>query len=240
MDPLDHLAGPAADLLSRVDQSLAIAGAPDGHPIWPLLRRLRTLPGAAVEAVAALRPAPFADAGHAVRGLLPEYDDAAAALAGGGSWAGAGADAYAAQRAALEAHLTGGPESLSGRLDATAGYADALADWVDHSRDALARTLGEVLTSAEAVAMVTAAPGGPLAPGGAVAPGSPVGRGSASSQGGVLAAAEIGARVLGAVAEAYDRGEELRQHWSPSLAELAFRPPVDTALRLDATTRISG
>jgi hypothetical protein len=57
MDPFDRLAGPAGDLRRRVGESLAAGGAPEGHPIWPLLRRLRALPG---EALAALRPAPYA------------------------------------------------------------------------------------------------------------------------------------------------------------------------------------
>jgi hypothetical protein len=225
MDPLDHLAGPAAELLGRVDDLLAVAGAPEDHRIWPLLRQLGTLPGAAAGAVAALRPAPLAAVGGVVRNLIREYDDALAFVVGGDPWQGAGADAFAAHRAALAAHLSGDAESLTGRLDATAAYADAVADWVAGSRDALARTLAEVLGSAEAVAVVTAGTAGAAAPAGRAA----------------LAAAEIGARVLATVAETDERARALLHQWAPSLTELTYRGPSDDGTtRLDATTWIAG
>ncbi|NED58404.1 hypothetical protein G3I24_46875, partial [Micromonospora aurantiaca] len=65
------------------------------------------------------------------------------------AWSGAAASAYDEARAALLRHLDEGPESLVGRLESTAGYADALAGWVEGSRAALARALAEVLGSAE-------------------------------------------------------------------------------------------
>ncbi|WP_326561362.1 hypothetical protein [Micromonospora sp. NBC_01796] len=219
MDPLDHLAGPGSDLLRRVDDLLAAAGAPDDHWIWPLLRRLGTLPGDALGEVVALRPAPLAAAGHAVRTLVREYDHARADLTGGDPWQGAGAQAYAAHRDALAAYLDGDPESLTGRLEATAAYADAVDDWVAQSRHALARTLADVLGSAEAVAVVTGTDSGTVA----------------------LAAAEIGARVLATVTEAEARGTALLHQWAPDLTELPYRGPVDPGpTRLDATTWISG
>lgn len=221
MDPFDHLAGPAANLLGRVDDLLVHDGAPEDHRIWLLLRRLGVLPGEAVEALVALRPAPLAAAGTDVREVVREYDDVCSAIGPGGGWEGAGAQAFAAQRAALMAHLSGDPESLGGRLDATASYLAAVADWTTWCRAALARTLAGVLGSAEAVAVV--AQGGPG--GGATC--------------GAVAAAEIGARVLATVAEAYDRGEILVRRWAPGLAEVAFRPPVDAGTRLDATTRLT-
>lgn len=186
-DPLDHLAGPGTDLLRRVDDLLAVAGAPDDHRIWPLLRALGALPADALGTIVALRPAPLAAAGHAVRTLSEEYDHARANLTTGDPWQGAGAQAYAAHRDALAAYLDGDPESLTGRLAATAAYAEAVDDWVARSRQALARTLADVLGSAEAVTVVTA---GTTGDPGAVA----------------LAAAEIGARVLATVAEAETRG----------------------------------
>lgn len=219
MDALDQLAGPGADLLGRVDDLLARAGAPDDHRIWPLLRRLRVLPGDAVRAVTALRPAPLASAGHAVRNLIREYDDAGEALTDGDSWRGAAADAFAAHRTALASHLTDGPDSLTGRLDATAGYAQAVADWAADSRAALARTLVGVLVSAEAVTVVTAD-----------LPGDRSAR----------AAAEIGARVLASVAGAYDAGERLLARWAPSLAELPYQRSVEAVSRWDTTTWITG
>jgi hypothetical protein len=222
MDPLDHLAGPAAELLGRVDDLLAVAGAPEDHRIWPLLRRLGALPGAALGDVVALRPAPLAAAGHAVRKLIGEYDHVRASLTGGDPWQGAGAEAYAAHRTALAAYLDGGVESLTGRLDATAAYADALAGWVVDSRNALARTLAEALGSAEAVAVVTAGT-------------------NAAANTAALAAAEIGARVLTTVAEVDERARLLLHHATPSLTELAYRGPTDAApTRLDATTWIPG
>jgi hypothetical protein len=238
MDPLDRLAGPAGDLLRRVDETLAAGGAPEGHPIWPPLRRMRALPGEAVAAVAALRPAPLADAGNAVRALIREYDDARASLDDGGSWEGAGAEAFAAHRDALAAHLTGGPESLTGRLDTTAGYADALADRVRQSRAALARTLAEVLGSTEAVTVVAGGPDHTSLPAGtARGDGRPVRAGATVD----VPAADIGARVLATVAEVYDRAEDLLHRWGPSLAELTYRAPIEAAGgRLDTTMRIGG
>lgn len=215
MDPLDRLAGPAADLLGRVDDLLAEAGAPDGHRIWPLLRRLRVLPAEAVTAVAALRPEPMTAAAAALRDLTRGYAHAGAALAGELDWAGAGAEAYTAHRDALATHLTG----LTGRLEDDASFLDALADWMTAGRRALARTLAEVLGSAEAVAVVV----GPIG-------GSPVTP--------AAAAAEIGVRVLATVADLYERGEALRQRCAPQTAELAFRPATGAGARLDGTLRI--
>lgn len=219
MDALDQLAGPAAGLLNQVDDLLARAGAPAHHPIWPLLRRLRTLPGEAVGAVAALQRAPLAAAGPSLGALAREYEDARADLADGGSWEGVGAEAFAAHRASLAAYLADGPESMTGRLAATASYADALAEWVTHTRAALAESLADVLGSVEAVAVVT-------------------GAGSDPQPTAAQAAAEIGARVLGTVAEAYDEAETLLHRWAPRLAELPYRGPADGASTLDIATRI--
>ena len=43
MDLLDRVYPVAARLLDQVDASLAAAGAPADHPIWPLLRQLGAL-----------------------------------------------------------------------------------------------------------------------------------------------------------------------------------------------------
>lgn len=232
MDPLDHLAGPSAELLARVDALLVDAGAPANHPIWALLRRLGALPGDAVGTVDALRSAPLAAAAPPLRELIREYDVVRASLAEGGSWEGAGADAFAAQRGALATYLAGGEESLTGRLATTASYAEALAEWVAQSRDRLARTLAEVLGSAEAVAVVT---GGATTPSTGAHDGD---QGATQARAG-QAAAEIGARVLATVAEAYDQAEALLHGWAAGLAELPYRAPVEGASRLDGgTTRI--
>ncbi|HEX5594460.1 MAG TPA: hypothetical protein VFX61_00315 [Micromonosporaceae bacterium] len=232
MDALDHLAGPAADLLRRVDDLLAEAGAPDTHRIWPLLHRLRLLPGAAVEAIVALRPGPLPAASAGLRTLIDRYGEAAATLDTEVEWAGGAAELFAAHRAALAEHLTGGPESLAGRLGESLSFLESTGEWISAGRAALARTLAAVLTSAEAVAVV-------IGPGAA----PPAGAGEFSVATVALtapaAAAEIGARVLATVAEIHDRGETIRQRWSPDLAEVAtFRAPPPTVSRLDGTTRL--
>lgn len=229
MDALDRLAPPGADLLSRVDQLLTVRGAPAGHALWPLLRRLRTLPGDAAAAIAALRAEPFAAAGIDLRGEIPEYDAVRAALTVETGWAGAAGEAFDAQRRALVDHLGdngpgGEPGSLRGRLVATAGYADAVADWVAGTRAALARTLAEVLGSAEAVTVL----GQPLPPAGAAHLAHPAGR----------AAAEIGARVLATVAAGYDDAEELLARWRPALAEAPYRAPSGAGPAPEAAIRL--
>ncbi|MBX7269435.1 hypothetical protein KIF24_27765 [Micromonospora sp. Llam7] len=226
MDALDRLAEPGLDLLRRVDALLA-AGAPEGHRVWPLLRRMQVLPGDALRSFLDLRPAPLATAGHAVRRHVHGYDHACAALTDPVRWSGSAAMAYGQSRAALLRHLDEGPESLVGRLDATAGYADALADWVEGSRLAVARALAEVIGSAEAVSVVAATSvtraasvTGPASPGGG-------------------SAAEIAARVLGVLCVAYDGAENLLRQWSPSLAESPWRPAA-TRFRPDAGGGTSG
>ncbi|MGI5525100.1 hypothetical protein ACQEUX_29760 [Micromonospora sp. CA-259024] len=224
MDALDRLAEPGLDLLRRVDTLLA-AGVPEGHRVWPLLRRMQVLPGDAVRSFLDLHPAPLVGAGHAVRRLVRGYDDVSATLTDAVLWSGSAATAYGQQRAALLRHLDEGPDSLVGRLESTAGYADALADWVEGSRLALARTLADVLRSAEAVAVVAATAAGVSTRLG------PVGPGAAD-------AAEIAARVLAVLCVAYDGAETLLRQWAPSLAESAWRPPLDARPRYDQPTRV--
>ncbi|MET8256506.1 hypothetical protein ACFYPG_09275 [Micromonospora sp. NPDC005553] len=224
MDALDRLAEPGLDLLRRVDRLIA-AGVPEGHRVWPLLRRMQVLPGDAVRGFLDLHPVPLASAGHAVRRLVRGYDDVSAALTDPVLWSGPAATAYGHQRAALLRHLDEGPDSLVGRLESTAGYADALADWVEGSRLALARTLADVLRSAEAVAVVAA-----TAAGASTRPG-PVGPGVAD-------AAEIAARVLAVLCVAYDGAETLLRQWGPSLAETAWRPPTEGRPHYDQPTRV--
>ncbi|MCW3814595.1 hypothetical protein ONA91_09010 [Micromonospora sp. DR5-3] len=220
MDALDRLAEPGLDLLARVDTLLA-GGAPEGHRLWPLLRRMQVLPGAAVREFLDLHPAPLADAGHAVRRLVRGYDDTCALLADPVAWSGPAAAAYDEARGALLRHLDEGPESLVGRLESTAGYADALADWVEGSRLALARALADVLRSAEAVTVHAA--------------GRPGGGGEGA---GGLAAAEIAVRVLGVLGVAYDGAETLLRQWAPSLAETTWRERVAGGPRYGGTTRV--
>ncbi|MBY8871839.1 hypothetical protein K7640_08300 [Micromonospora sp. PLK6-60] len=239
MDALDRLAEPGLDLLRRVDVLLA-AGAPEGHPVWPLLRRMQVLPGDALRAFLDLHPAPLASAGDAVRRLVQGYDDACAALTDPGLWSGPAAAHYHQARTTLLRHLDEGPESLVGRMEATAGYADALAEWVTGSRLAVARALAEVLGCTEAVAVVAATrpvgagafPHG--APGGAFPDGA-----GAAGRAGVAEAAVIATRVLAVLSVAYDGAETLLRQWSPSLAESTWRPVAEAGPRWGgAGTRI--
>ncbi|MER7418804.1 hypothetical protein ABT346_18815 [Micromonospora peucetia] len=226
MDALDRLAEPGLDLLRRVDTLLA-AGAPEGHRVWPLLRRMQVLPGEAVRSFLDLHPAPLAAAGHTARRLMRGYDDVCATLTDPVLWSGSAASSYGQARAALLRHLDEGPESLVGRLESTAGYADALADWVEGSRLALARALADVLRSAEAVTVVaaTAAPSGGSEHRGAAGPGG-------------TEAAEIAARVLAVLCVAYDGAETLLRQWAPSLAESRWRVVATDRPRYDTPTRV--
>jgi hypothetical protein len=197
MDALDRLAEPARPLLSNVDNVLVRTGAPGDHPIWPLLRRLRVLPGDAVAAVAALGPAPLAAAGPALRALSGEYAQPQATLP---AWQGPAAEAFAARWTTLSAYVEQG---LAERLADTAGYAEAVADWVSRTRLALARALAAVMTSAQAVTLGTCTEPGQV----------------------VRAAADIASHVLGTVADAYAEADLLRESWSGRLNELPFAPP---------------
>ena len=99
-------------------------------------------------------------------------------------WTGEAAQAYDAARHRAADRLSGGPGSLSERLEATASLADALRDWMLRARMGLALVLAEVLASAEAVELST-------------------------DPGADRAAAEVGARVLREVAESYERAADL-------------------------------
>jgi hypothetical protein len=239
MDALDQVADPARELLRRVDATLGRVGAPDDHQVWPLLRRLGVLPGAALGVITELRPAPLASIGSSLREMAAEYGELGAIVPGEFGWRGAAAEAFVAQWAALAAHLagsvpqTGVPaassrsaaggggagDDLVARLTATAGYLEAVASWMNRMRLTLADTLADALASAEAVAIVT----GPAVEGwlaDAITTAThmvpaPV----------VLAAADIAARVLDRIVETYDEAEELLATWRFRLTELPFRPP---------------
>ncbi|SNT57482.1 hypothetical protein SAMN05421812_110145 [Asanoa hainanensis] len=153
-DALDHLARPAGHLLARVDDLLTRFGAADDDPIWPLLRRVRALPGEATAALTStLRAEPITAAGAAVRARTTTYDEARAAVSAPVAWEGPAGDAFEAHAARLAADLTAATDHLA----ATARLADEAADWVVRTRARLAAVLAEVLTSGEAVAVVLGA-----------------------------------------------------------------------------------
>lgn len=120
------------------------------------------------------------------------------------AWRGPAAEAYGAAWSGLSAHLAGGPDTLTARLDDTASYLDDVAAWVARTRRALAGTLAECLGSAEALALR-------------------MGSGQEA-----VAAATIGAHTLATAAELLDNGQALHDRWSGRLAELTYRPSVPT------------
>ena len=199
MDRLERLMTAAGPLLRRVDDILAMAGAPPEHQVWPQLRRVRLLPGDAARAVAMLRPEDLGEAAPELRADARAYAVLAASLPEPGEWMGSAAEAYDAARKRAATHLSGGPDSLDERLQATADLADGLVTWMRSARDRLAGTLAEVLTSTEAVTLA----------------GTKVDLAAPREQ---EAAAEVAARVLEAVADSYEIGADLL-HTSRRLTE---------------------
>lgn len=191
MDRLDALLGTAAPLMRRVDQVLTTAGAPPGHRVWPALRRVRLLPWDAVQAVAALRPDELAEAAPELRDDARSYAGIVHSLPARDVWSGEAADAYEAARKRTADLLSGGPDSLDERLVATADLADALSDWMRESRGAVAAALAEVLSSAEALSLVSDQPVDPA---------------DTSTAG---AAADVAVRILETVADSYDAAQDL-------------------------------
>jgi hypothetical protein len=191
MDRLEEVVQTASPMLRRIDEVLSAVGAPPDHQVWAELRRVRLLPGDAVHAVAALRPAEFADAAPELRADARAYAGIAESLPAPGGWTGDAADAYDAARRRAAAHLSGGPDSLDERLEATADLAEALAGWMERARGELAALLAGILTSAEVL---------DLSSDSAVDP-------AADRE--ILVAAGLAARLLAAVADSYDLAVEL-------------------------------
>jgi hypothetical protein len=191
MDSLDDVMETAGPLLRRVDELLSGIGAPPDHDVWTEMRRVRLLPGDAAHAVAALRTGDLVEAAPELRADARGYAGIAEALPPPGAWTGDAADAYDAARRRTAEHLSGGPDSLDERLEATADLAGALIDWMGQARADLARTLAQVLGSAEALS---------LSSGSAIDP-------AATRE--VMAAADVGHRILQTVAESYDLAADL-------------------------------
>lgn len=191
MDTLDHAMASAGPLLRRIDEVLGVVGAPRDHGVWDEVRRVRLLPGDAARVVVALRAADLAEASPELRADARAYADLAESLPSPGDWRGDAADAYDVARRRIAGHLSGGTDSLDERLEATADLADALVEWMGQTRSDLAVTLAEVLGSAEAVSIVLDA---------AVDP---------AGMREVLAAADVGERILRTVADSYDLAADL-------------------------------
>ncbi|HET8683739.1 MAG TPA: hypothetical protein VFM54_18015 [Micromonosporaceae bacterium] len=234
MDALEQLAPTAAELLARVDATLAGCGAPPGHRVWPLLRQVGALPGEAVAALAELRTDPLVAAAEPLRRLAGEYAQERAAVPGELAWRGAGAESFARWWSLLSTHLAGGArpgggagaETMAGRLDLTAAYLAAIADWLGTARDLVARAVAEALTSREAVVLAGAPPAGH-------------GTGPVPTEV-MLAAADLAGWVLLALADAYERGEGLLTGWAGRLAELALPvPAADTPAWSETTIEVT-
>jgi hypothetical protein len=204
MDTFDQAVATAAPLLRRVDEVLAGVGAPPEHGVWAQMRRVRLLPGDAVHAIAGLRAADLAEASPELRADARAYADIASALPPPGTWTGDAAEAYDDARQTAADRLTGGPESLDERLEATADLADALIGWIAQSRSDVAATLAEVLSSTEAVSLSADAPADPAAVREA------------------LAAADVAERILRTVADSYDLAVDLLDHSAELTTPLPF------------------
>jgi hypothetical protein len=208
MDLLDRVYPVAAPLLERVDTTLATAGAPAEHAIWPLLRRLGALPGELVAHFASVPPGGLAGASDALRGHAAGYLHRVDDVPMPAAWRGPAAEAYATAWTGLASHLSGGPDTLIGRLTDTASYLDEVAAWLARGRRAFAGTVAECLGSAEALALRTS--------------------------GDAVAAATIGAHLLATGAEILDDGRALADRWTGRLGELIYRPDTSAAAATSA------
>lgn len=228
MDALARLARVARPLLRQVDTALASLGAPAEHAVWGLLRRVGTTPADAVSFLAELEPARLRDAAERLRTRSDGYRAAPvpARLSG---WAGSAADAYATQAAGLATELHTG---LAGQLRTSASYVDAVADCYADARDRLARCLAEVLTSRQAITVRSQ----PLT--GGLAEAVRGGAGGDALAAAVLAAADIGAALLGVAEDAVVRAGDVHRRWAPELSERAYRAPVHVDPTRDATIRL--
>jgi hypothetical protein len=192
MDRLDELLAVSTPLLERVDDLLETSGAPEGHAVWRELRRVRLLPGAAVRAVAVLRPAAFDETVPELRAEARACAEAAADLPPPGDWTGEAADAYETVRRRVADRLSGDDDSLDERLEATADLAQALTDWMTKTRLDLAEALAVALVSGEALTLAGSA-------------------GSPPTTAETDAAATVATHLLRTIAENYADADDLLQ-----------------------------
>ena len=220
MDPLARLAPVARPLLRDVDNAFATLGAPAEHPVWGLLRRVGTTPSDAVTFFVNLDPDRLRAARDALRDRAMAYGRATVPT--NVPWEGSAAQSYAASATALSRHLHGdADESMASRLGANASYVDSVAEWVQRSRDQVARTVAQVLTSSQAVTVRSV----PTMGRGFVEVMRNDGLGAGIAQA-LAAAADIGAAVLGVAEDAMVAGRDLHGTAAPALAELSYRPPA--------------
>jgi hypothetical protein len=220
MDALSRIEPVARALLDEVDRALGTLGAPVDHPVWLYLRRVGATPADAVAFFVDLTG--VGSLGSSAKALREQADGYAATIIPTTiAWHGGASEAYTAKALALDGHLRVG-DSMAARLETTASYVDEVARWQQRSRDRIAGALADVLTSAQAVSIRAAA----SAP--------------AVSASVVVAAADIGAWLLAAVAESLDEGHDLGTAWERRLVELPYQPAADVAsTQFDATIHLN-
>lgn len=194
MDLLDRVAPVGRDLLSRVDVVLQATGAPAGHPVWPLLRRVGTLPGAAVDHLCGAGPQLLGPVHDRLTEQARRYPELVAQIGPPAGWRGDAAGAFAARWGAVTDLIGSGdqPQSLAGRLTATAEYLGAVQDWWQQTRRTVAAGLADCLGSTQAVRL----------------------RASGSAEV-AMAAADIGAYLLAVVADRLEQGDLLTRADDP-------------------------
>jgi hypothetical protein len=225
MDALDVVLGSGRDLLGRVDATLTAAGAPADSRLWELLRRVGALPGDALEFAAGLDPAPMRAAAEDLRARAVEFTDERSAVervVADRPWEGSSAGAFGAVWRALADHIgdtvDAGEPTLAGRLSALASFVDGVATWAVTLRGRLAMAVADALASAEAVVLKTA---------------------PTDSTAAADAAAAVGVKVLGPLADAVRSGRDLHDAWTPNLAELTYRGADSPGPRgFSTTTRV--
>ncbi|MGI5179264.1 hypothetical protein ACQEVZ_23320 [Dactylosporangium sp. CA-152071] len=215
MDALERLAGVGGDLLRRVDRVLIAGGAPAGDPVWELLRRVGALPGDVLEFGLKVRAEPLRVAGAQLRADADRFARRQGKLTVdlAGVWEGTGAEAFAVRWGALASYIGDGgdPGTITGRLRATATYAEALADWCDALRGELAEAVARVVSSTEAVTLRQVDPAAL--------------REEPPAADVLEAAARIAVRVLQPAADAFAEARELMARRAPDLEELRYSEP---------------
>ncbi|WP_155368963.1 hypothetical protein [Catellatospora vulcania] len=230
MDALTRLHRGTTGLLARVDGCLTRWGAPEGHPVWPLLRRTGALPGDAVAGLAGWSVQPWLEQRDSLRLQLAEAQVIGERLARVPAWDGRAGDAFAAARDRVSREFG----HWADRLHAEAVFHQELAATLGEGKARVARALGRVAGSAEAVVLLIGE--GPVpgdtAPGGVAVgvPGAdPVGQARAAAAIGEVLLREVDA-ALTALDGLLARGPELPQTEKVVAADLTS---TATTLRVE-------
>jgi hypothetical protein len=210
MDALERLSQVATGLLGQVDQALLAHGAPAGHPVWSLLREVGALPGEAVAELVELRADDWLDLTAALAAERDRHQQVLDTLHRPVRWEGLAGSAAAARSATL----IRAAEEATDRLVRTGRGLDELLQWLAETRDGVARALAQVMSSIDAVQLVTGTNG--AAPESSELPDP-----AATAR----SAAEIAATMLGALADGWRAAQQLAQRQAAVFGELA--EPLD-------------